>query len=233
MKDRTFLHSLNDAVEGFFYVIKNEKNMRVHFLFAFLLLLAAVVLGVSRVEWIVLSTTASLVLVAEMINTAIEETVDFVSTAKHPAARIIKHVSAGAVLVTAFNAVLVGFLVFSRYLSAWPLDFAAFRIRHAAWYISFISVLVVVFCVVLGKVFSHRGTPLRGGVISGHTAVVFSLWVAVFFSQTNALVTTITFLLAVMVARSRIQAKIHTLWEVIAGALLGSFVTFFLFQLFG
>ena len=94
MSKRSFVESLNEAVEGFFYVVRNERNMRIHFLFAFFVLLTAIFLGVSRIEWMMLCGVVSLVLVAEMVNTAIEETVDLLRRDFDPTAKIIKHVSA-------------------------------------------------------------------------------------------------------------------------------------------
>ena len=228
---RTLVQSLNDAAEGIIYVIKNERNMRVHFIFGFIVLLAAILLGVSRVEWIILCTIISFVLATEMVNTVIEEVVDLVEPLSHPNVRIIKHVSAGFVLVASVNAFIIGFLIFSKYTS-WPIQITAMQIRHASWHITFIALLVVVFLVISGKAFFHRGTPFRGGILSGHSAVAFALWTAILFNENNIFVLGTTFCLAALVAQSRLRAKIHSLGEVIAGALAGFLVTALFFQIF-
>ncbi len=228
---RTFVQSLNDAAEGVIYVIKNERNMRVHFMLGFLVLLIAIFIGVSRLEWIILCTIISLVLAAEMLNTVVEEMVDLVEPLSHPNVRIIKDVSAGFVLVLAVNALIVGFFIFSKYWS-WPIQATAMRIRHASWHITFVALLVVVFFTIAGKAFFHQGTPFRGGIISGHSAVAFSIWTAVLFTFSNPFVLGAMFLLAVLVAQSRLRAKIHSLSEVITGALIGFLVTALFFQIF-
>ena len=225
------VQSLNNAAEGIIYVIKNERNMRVHFLLGFVVLLAAILVGVSRVEWIILCTIISFVLAAEMMNTVIEEVIDLVEPLIHPNVRIIKDVSAGFVLVAAINALIVGFFIFSKYTS-WPIQITAMKIRHASWHIMFIALLVVVFLVISGKAFFHRGTPFRGGVLSGHSAVAFALWTSIIFTYDNIFVLGSTFCLAALVAQSRLRAKIHSLGEVIAGALVGFLVTAILFQVF-
>lgn len=231
MKQRSFLQSLNDAAEGFIHVVKSERNMRIHFLLAFLVLLFAVVIDIGRVEWILLGTVISLVLVAEMVNTAVEELTDLVKDSFHPAARVIKDISAGMVLVAVLNALVAGYFIFSRYLS-WPLYVPAWQVRRAAWTLAFVSVLIVVFCVVGLKAFWKRGTPFRGGAISGHSAIAFSLWTAILYSTTNKFVIGISFVIALLVAQSRLRSKIHSFWEAFAGAILGIAVTSVLFLLF-
>lgn len=230
MQKRNFLRSLNDAVEGFVHVIKHERNMRIHFFIGFLILLSALLLGVSRLEWIILFITVNLVLASEMANTVIEDIMDVVEDAFHPAVRLIKDMAAGIVLIAVLNSLVVGVLILSKYLS-WPLAIAAHRLRFTPWHITLVSLLVVVFLVVTGKAFLHRGTPLKGGPVSGHSAVAFSLWTAVLFTQTNIFVIFATLLLALLVVQSRVRAKIHTVWEAFTGALLGILVTSLLFQL--
>ena len=230
-KKRTFVHSLNDAVNGFLHVLKTERNMRIHFVIGFGVLVLGIMLGVSRLEWMILCIIISFVFIMEMLNTVIEETVDMIEEEIHPVVRIIKDASAGAVLVAATMAFIVGFFIFSRYWS-WPLEVLVFRIRHAAWHIIFIALLIVIFLVISGKTFLRRGTPFRGGPISGHSAVAFSLWTAVVFTQSDPFVVGVTFLLAMLVAQSRLRAKIHSLGEVILGSMLGVIVTTALFKLF-
>ena len=205
--------------------------MRAHFLIGFAVLLLGVFLGVSRVEWMILCTIVSLVLAAEILNTVVEEMVDLVKPLSHPNARLIKDMSAGFVLVLAANAFIVGFFIFSKYWS-WPVQVIALKLRHASWHVTFISLLVVVFLVIAGKVFTRRGTPFHGGILSGHSAVAFALWTAILFSFDNIFVLGATFCLAALVAQSRLRAKIHSLKEIIAGSLVGFLVTALLFQIF-
>ena len=236
MKARSFLESLNNAADGIVYAVKHERNMRVHFLLALFVLLYAAFIGVRRVEWMILCVTVSLVIVTEILNTAIEEIVDviFKDSYSHTA-KTIKHVSAGAVLAAACNALIVGFFIFFRYLSD-PFGALAHEVRYSSPYATFISILVVVFLVVWGKALfkkkGHKSSAFRGGAVSGHAAVAFSLWTVILFTQDNAFVVAVSFLLAALVAQSRLRAKIHSFWEVFAGALVGIFVTALFFKIF-
>lgn len=231
MKRRNFLQSLNNAVDGFIYAVKNERNMRVHFLGGFLILLLGIAIGVNRVEWMILCAIITLVWVAEMINTAIEETLDMIEASTHSSVRIIKDISAAVVLIAALNALIVGFFIFSKYVS-WPMELIILKVRYAPWTIMFMALLVVSFLVIAAKAFFHSGTPFRGGLVSGHAAAAFSLWATIFFTNNSVFIIVVTFFLAALVAQSRLRAKIHSIWEVLAGAVLGFLVTALFFQLF-
>jgi diacylglycerol kinase (ATP) len=230
-RKRTFLHSMNNAVEGFVHVVRSERNMRIHFAVATLVLLLAAFFGVKRIDWLLLVGATCLVLMAEMINTAIEETLNLLHSRYHPKVGMIKDISAGMVLVSVVNALIIGFFVFSQYWFT-PFEFAVFRLRHAASYVLFLSLMLVIILVIYGKAFGKKGTPFQGGIVSGHAATAFSLWTVLVFTQSNLFVDAVGFLLAALVAQSRLRAKIHTYWEVVAGALLGTIVTAFLFRIF-
>jgi len=170
------------------------------------------------------------VLFAEMVNTAIEFTVNLVSDTINPLARIVKDISAGAVLLSALNGLIVCYVIFSRHLHI-PFDSTMLKIKQSPWHITFIALIVVLGLVITGKVFSHRGTPFRGGMPSGHAALAFSIWTAIFFSVTNDFVIILTFILAFLVARSRVDNSIHNVWEVTSGAIIGMLVTTVIFQI--
>lgn len=212
-------------------MLKTERNMRIHFLSAFFFVLLGVYLGFTYLEFMILCITISLVLGAEMINTAIELTIDMIKSDYHPMARAIKDVSAGAVLVTSVNAVVVGYILFSRQI---PFNIPTHMamIRQSPWHLTFIALIVVFGLSVLGKLIFHKGTPLRGGMPSGHSAIAFAIWTIVAFLTNNSVVIVLSFVMAFLIARHRIKDAIHTVWEVLAGALLGILVTVLIFQLF-
>jgi diacylglycerol kinase (ATP) len=222
---------MNDAAEGFLHAMRHERNMRIHFMIGFAVLLAAIALGVTRLEWIILSSIISFVMVAEMMNTAIEKTIDLVHKDFDPLARRVKHVAAGMVLVAAINALIIGSFIFARY---WRDPFAAMTrtIRYSDWHITLASLLVAVGLVIAGKGIFHKGTPFRGGPISGHSAAAFSFWTAILFVSDDIFVVSLGFFIACLVGQSRLRAKIHSFWEVVAGAGVGILVTALLFQIY-
>lgn len=118
MNPRKFLESLRYALEGIAYCIKTQRNMRIHSAFAVFVLIFGIVIRISRMEFITIIMVISLVLICEIFNTAIEKAVDTSTQEYHPIAKISKDVAAGAVLVSSINAIIIGCLIFGRYIWA-------------------------------------------------------------------------------------------------------------------
>lgn len=231
MRENRFIESVNAAIEGFLYVVKNERNMRIHFLSAIFILLLGIYFNFTPQELMILAIAMTLVLMAEMINTAIELVVDIIVQMEfHPIAKVIKDISAGAVLLTAINAIIVGYLLFSAKIP-FTLEYGITRLGQSPWHLTFISIIVVLALTIIGKVTLRRGTPLRGGMPSGHAAVAFAMWAAISFITSKAIVMVLAFIMAFLIARHRIKDSIHTVWEVVAGAILGILSTALIFQL--
>lgn len=229
MKNNTFIESLNAAVEGVLYVMRTQRNMRIHFLLAVLVLIIGIYIDLSKTDLLFVFASICLVLICEMINTSLEFTIDLVRDAFHPLARVVKDISAGAVFISAINALVAGYIIFSKNLS-FRLEDGIRNIKQSHWHITFITLIVVLFLVVLGKSFSKKGTPFRGGMPSGHAAFAFSIWTIIAFISENGLITVLSFIMAVLIARHRITLKIHSGWEVFLGAVLGSLATAMVFQ---
>src|SRR5450759_2120696 len=109
---RNPMNGFKYAIEGVVHVFRTQRHMRFHFLTMVLVLVVSLVFKLRREEVIVLLFTISLVLAAEMFNTAIEAVVDLVTQTYHPLAKFAKDIAAGAVLITVINALAVGFLLF-------------------------------------------------------------------------------------------------------------------------
>jgi diacylglycerol kinase (ATP) len=230
----TVLDSFNYAFEGIIHVLRTQRNMRVHFLVAGAVLVAAIAIGVTRIELIALLISIGFVLIAEMINTAIEGTIDVSTTSFDPNAKLAKDIAAGAVLIATVNAVVIGYLVFSEAVqerSSRLLD----RIADAPATLTLIALVLTALIVIFTKAVTHRGTPLRGGLPSGHAGLAFAGWMALtlFVEQQRFLVSSIGFGLALLVAQTRVESGIHSGLEVLYGAMLGALTTLLLFQAFG
>jgi diacylglycerol kinase (ATP) len=225
--------SFNFAFEGIIHVLRTQRNMRIHFLIAAVVLIVAFAAGVSKLELIALLLSIAFVLIAEMINTAIEGAVDVSTTSFDPNAKLAKDIAAGAVLIATVNAVAVGYLVFSQQLadrSSRILD----RLGNAPAELTLIALVLTSIVVIATKALTHRGTPLRGGLPSGHAGLAFAGWMAITLVVTEQrfLVSFVSFILALLVAQTRVESGIHSALEVTYGALLGSLTTLVLFQVF-
>lgn len=109
---RTFKGSVKNCLDGISYVTKNEKNFKREIALGIIALTLSYILKIDKIEFIIILTMICLVLTAEIINTAIERTVDLVTKEYHELARIAKDVSAGSVLVTSTFALIIGIIIF-------------------------------------------------------------------------------------------------------------------------
>lgn len=109
---KTFLNSFIYAFNGLVYAFQTQLNFKVHCLAAVFTIVLGAYLGLSHIEWALITIAIGLVIVVELINTAIEVLVDLVSPEKHPKAGTIKDVAAAAVLISAVTALAIGFFVF-------------------------------------------------------------------------------------------------------------------------
>lgn len=105
---RSRYRSFACAWRGIIQFIMTEPNARIHGVFTILVVILSIYLHLSRTENVLLLLCITLVWIAEMINTAIEKAMDYISTERHPHIKFIKDVAAGAVLVSALCAVLAG-----------------------------------------------------------------------------------------------------------------------------
>ncbi len=117
-----FSKSLYTAFQGLVYVVRVERNARFHLIISVLTLLLAVLLGVSNAELAAIFFAIIVVFVAEVINTAIEKTLDIIEPKHSEDVRVIKDIAAGAVLVAAIGAAAIGLAVFIPYFAemVWP-----------------------------------------------------------------------------------------------------------------
>jgi len=198
--------------------------MRTHFIAALVVLLAALFLRVQPVEFALLALSILFVLFAEMINTAVEAVVDLVSPGFHPLAKIAKDTAAGAVLIAACGAGIMGYLILSKYIMP-PYGKALAMFGTQSDLGTVVAVLVVTIVVIMIKSLSGTGTPLHGGAPSGHAAVAFSIATAVSLNTANPLISLLSFALALMVSHSRLLMRIHSMREVVLGSLVGAGIT--------
>lgn len=184
-------------------------------------------------EMIVLLFMISFVVVAEMFNSAIEATVDLAKPTYHPLAKFAKDMAAGAVLITTVTALVVALLLFlgdGRWQEI-RLQLASPNVQTPLIPRLVLGLFVLFFLVVIGKGIGKRGQVLKGGLVSGHAAFGFFLAFSVIFLTQNAVASSIAIFLAVMIAQSRWEAKIHSLFELGLGATLGSLLAIVLFGL--
>ena len=221
----------NNAAEGILQATKSQRHLKFHLLAAFAVLLGCFIIGLDKIEFAVIALVTIMVIVAEMFNSAMEAVVDLTTQEYKPLARMAKDVSAGAVLVSAIGALVIGYLILGPHLAG--IWLGVYRLpHHVAGNIAVLAIIMIMLLVILIKAYSGTGHPLRGGFPSGHTASAFSLWVSLVHVTANPWLVGLGLLGAISIAASRMRMKIHTFRDVFYGALLGTAVTLTLFKVF-
>jgi diacylglycerol kinase (ATP) len=225
VREHSFWRSFHHAFEGVIYATRTQWNMRLHLIAAALVLVATLYLHLQRPYVIGIVITVAVVIAFELINTAIEAIVDLTTPEIHPLAKVAKDAAAGAVLIVAFAAVIVGYLTFYEGILA-----GGDRVYRAALTLPanavFIGLVIVGIATVAAKAKAGRGSALQGGAVSGHAALAFASATFISLLAGSALLAGLAFFLALLVTQSRVETGIHSAREVFFGGLLGVGVSY-------
>lgn len=224
IRPKSWLESFRYAVDGILDVFRTQKHMQFHFITVVVVLLVGLLWQLEIRSMLILLFTISLVLISEMFNTAIEAVVDMITQTYHPLAKFAKDAAAGAVLIATSSAVLIGFLLFAGNETSG--GFGDIRPEDPNFVLkaSIVGVVLLVLVAII-KALGRQGKLLRGGIISGHAAAGFFLAFTIIFVEKNAITAVLAIIMALLLVQSRVQAKIHSVQEVIAGALVAILLT--------
>jgi diacylglycerol kinase (ATP) len=232
MRSRSIVWSFNHAIDGIVYALRTQRNMRIHVAAATLVLVAALFFRVSRVEFLMLMLTIAFVIGTELVNTAVEATIDVSTQSFDPVAKIGKDVAAGAVLVSSISAVVVGYVVFFGRLTTATTQLLE-RVRQPPAHITVVALVLTALAVLVAKALTRDGgTWLHGGWPSGHAALGVAGAAAIAYITGSAGAGVIGLFIAALVAQSRVESGTHTFWQVLWGGALGFLITTVIFQLF-
>ena len=226
MKRGNFIKSFNYAVQGIISSIHTERNMKFHYLAALGVIAFSLFFNLSRIEFI------SLIFA---VTFAIERVVDMVTQEYHPIAKLVKDISAGAVLLAGINAAVTGYLLFFDRIMSFS-DVVLVRIKNSGPHLTFVAIVIVLILTVGFKLLYHRkngGSYFQGGAVSGHSALAFCIAASIAFISMNGFIAALAFGLAFLVAESRIEGEIHKPMETVAGAILGIAIAVIIFVWMG
>jgi len=212
------------------YAARTQPNMRTHLIISLLVILAALILRIGRDYVIDLVIVIAVVLALELLNTAVESIVDLLTVTHHPLAKTAKDAAAGAVLIASIAAVVVGYLVFYQgVINGGQRVYQA--VANVPSNIAFVALAAVAIATIFAKAWVGRGSALQGGAISGHAALAFAAATLLAFLYQRPLAALLAYFVAFLVAQSRVEAKIHSTSEVLAGSVLGTVVALALYLL--
>ncbi len=232
MRSRSIVWSFNHAIDGIVYALRTQRNMRIHVTAATLVLVAALFFRVSRIEFLALLLTVAFVIGTELVNTAVEATIDVATQSFDPVAKIGKDVAAGAVLVSSICAVGVGYVVFFGRITSTTTQLLV-RVRQTPAHITVVALVLTAFAVLIAKALTREGGSwLHGGWPSGHTALGVAGAAAIAYITGSAGAGVVGLFIAALVAQSRVESGAHTIWQVLWGGVLGFLITTAIFQVF-
>lgn len=230
-RPKNWFESLNYAIEGVIYAFKTQRHIRYHYIIAAGALFLSLFLELPVIEFVLFTMAVIVLLFAEMMNTAVEETVNLIEDKHHMIAKNAKDVAAGAVLIASIGVAIMAYMIFTKYIYE-PMGIVLRESRVFSGHIAVISLLLVLISVVTLKALAGKGRPLHGGMPSGHSAVAFSLATSISLLSLDPFVVILSMVMAVMVSHSRLLGGIHTRIEVILGGLLGFGLTLLVFRIF-
>lgn len=229
-KNKRLTDGFNTAIDGVFETIRSERHMKFHAFITVIVIVLGLFINLNRYELLTLILSISFVWLAELFNTAIECCIDLSCKEYNLLAKKAKDVAAGAVLLAAFNALIVGYIIFSKHIGN-QLQ-GSFRFLRSSYQNKTVLIFIVVsLVVILVKLFTRKGTPLKGGMPSGHSALAASIFTIIASLTSNPKIFYLTLLLLILVVQSRVEGKIHTLFETIVGVFLGSTITYLILHL--
>lgn len=225
-RHKSLLASFRHAFRGVLVAYRSQKHFRLHCVAALLALVAGLVCRLSRLELLLLLLSITLVLLAELLNTALETAVDLVTMEYHRLARVAKDVAAGAVLVTAFNALLVGAVLFLDPTRTRTADLASLPLTTAKQAVPVLLVGLAVLLLLLAacKLWQRRDGGGGGAGVSSHAAIGTYLGTCLILLSRHPLVAVLAGLLALLLLHSRLEAGDEPARTVLMGALLGVLV---------
>lgn len=229
-----FLKGFDYAYEGLVWAINHEKNMKFHMLALAILLVASLFFNLSRVEMITLVFAVCFVLGFELLNTSLEQAVNLASGGKYsPFAKASKDLAAAAVFISALNALFVAYLIFfDKFIDIYNSVIVRITRQPSHLTVTTISLVIVVTIFLKGVFYEGHGTAFKGGFVSGHTSLSFCIATIGIILSDEPLVKLLFLLLALIVAESRYEANIHSIPEIIRGAILGMSMAMAIFGIF-
>lgn len=232
LKNGNFIDACQNALNGILYAITTQSNIKKQLIIAVVVMLVSLFFDLNRAEFLCLMFTVVLIIIAEMINTAIETVVDLYTDLYHPKAKIAKDVGAGAVIIAAINAVIVAYFLFFEKISTMGTAILD-QIANSPTHLAFVAVLLTVIVVVTLKAASTTNHKYikKDFMPSGQTAVAFSALTIIWLTTRNVVIFTLSLVLALIISINRYGNGKRTKSEIIVGACVGVLVVVLLYGL--
>ena len=237
LKNDNFLEACNNAVNGIIYAATTKRNVRIELVLAVIVMMLSLFYGLNTTEFLCLVFAIFFVIFAEMVNTAIETVVDLFVDVYHPKAKIAKDVAAGAVVLAACNALVVGYFIFFNKENIRAISESIFNnMVKSPMHLVFVAIILVVIAVIAIKAScskkKQRGQLIKEGFVpSGQTAIAFAALTAIWVNSKDLITFSLAFILSILVAGNRIYNNARTKAEVVFGGCMGILIVILVYGL--
>ena len=237
LKNDNFIEAWYNAINGIVYTATTQRNFRIQLVLAVIVLALSLFYGLGTTEFLCLVFALFFVIFAEMVNTAIETVVDLFVDVYHPKAKIAKDVAAGAVVLSACNALIVGYFIFFNAENMKAISDSIFNnMVKSPQHLAFVAIILVVIAVIAIKAScskkKERGQLIKEGFVpSGQSAVSFAALTAIWINSKDIVTFTLALVLSLLVVGNRVYNNARTKAEVVFGACMGVLIVMLVYGL--
>ena len=237
LNNDNFIEAWKNATNGIIYSATTHRNIRIQLVLAVIVMVLSLFYGLETTEFLCLGFAIFMVIFAELINTAIETVVDLFVDVYHPKAKIAKDVAAGAVVLAACNALVVGYFIFFKEENMKAISESLFNnMVKSPMHLAFVAMLLVVIAVIAVKAGcskkKERGQLIKNGFVpSGQAAIAFAALTAIWIVSKDIVVVTLALALAIMVVGNRVYSNERTKAEVVFGICMGILIVLLVYGL--
>ena len=237
MKNDNFFEAWGNATNGIIYSATTQRNIRIQLVLAVIVLVLSLFYGLNTAEFLCLLFAVFMVIFAELINTAIETVVDLFVDVYHPKAKISKDVAAGAVVLAACNALVVGYFIFFKEENLKAISDSIFNnMVKSPMHLAFVAIMLVVIAVISMKAGcskkTERGELVKEGFVpSGQSAIAFAALTAIWLNSKDIVTFTLALILSILVVENRVGSNARTKAEIVFGACMGVLIVLLIYGL--
>lgn len=237
MKNDNFFEAWGNATNGIIYSATTQLNIRIQLVLAVIVMVLSLFYGLNTAEFLCLLFAVFMVIFAELINTAIETVVDLFVDVYHPKAKISKDVAAGAVVLAACNALVVGYFIFFKEENLKAISDSIFNnMVKSPMHLAFVAIMLVVIAVISMKAGcskkTERGELVKEGFVpSGQSAIAFAVLTAIWLNSKDIVTFTLALILSILVVENRVGSNARTKAEIVFGACMGVLIVLLIYGL--
>ena len=237
LKNDNFIEAWYNAINGIVYTATTQRNFRIQLVLAVIVLALSLFYGLGTTEFLCLVFALFFVIFAEMVNTAIETVVDLFVDVYHPKAKIAKDVAAGAVVLSACNALIVGYFIFFNAENMKAISDSIFNnMVKSPQHLAFVAIILVVIAVIAikascCKIKDRCQLIYEGFVPSGQSAVAFAALTTIWINSKDIVTFTLALVLSLLVVGNRVYNNARTKAEVVFGACMGVLIVMLVYGL--